>query len=71
MIFFIYFFVNIFDDDASNLLENKKSTGEISDRNSIQKMHTKWENYVSISFFLSLMIFMHTTLVSRIVVAPQ
>ena len=60
MIFFIYFFVNIFDDDASNLLENKKSTGEISDRNSIQKMHTKWENYVSISFFLSLMIFMHT-----------
>ena len=48
-------------DDASNQLENKKSTGgEISDRNSIQKMHTKWENYVSISFFLSLMIFMHT-----------
>ena len=39
-------------DDASNQLENKKNTGgEISDRNSIQKMHTKWENYVSISFF--------------------
>ena len=52
MIFFIYFFVNIFDDDASNQLENKKSTGEISDRNSIQKMHTKWENYVSISLFI-------------------
>ena len=44
--------ISVSGDSVSNLLENKKSTGEISDRNSIQKMHTKWENYVSISLFI-------------------